>query len=42
MELRSLGVENLTRAVSNAKQEFRTLPNAISTQTSQVREGTKN
>ncbi|XP_026318776.1 prominin-1-A isoform X2 [Hyposmocoma kahamanoa] len=41
MELRSLGVENLTRAVSNAKQEFRTLPNAISTQTSQVREETQ-
>ncbi|XP_063622113.1 prominin-1-A [Cydia splendana] len=38
LELRTLGVENLTRAISNARQEFRTLPHAITTQTTQVRE----
>ncbi|XP_047990827.1 prominin-1-A isoform X1 [Leguminivora glycinivorella] len=38
LELRTLGVENLTRAISNARQEFKTLPHAISTQTTLVRE----
>ncbi|KAI8421659.1 hypothetical protein MSG28_009651 [Choristoneura fumiferana] len=38
LELRSLGVENLTRAISAARQEFQTLPHAISTQTTQIRE----
>ncbi|XP_075975174.1 prominin [Anticarsia gemmatalis] len=38
LELRSLGVENLTRAISTARQEFRTLPSAIMAQTAHVRE----
>ncbi|XP_035450145.2 prominin-1-A isoform X2 [Spodoptera frugiperda] len=38
LELRTLGVENLTRAISTARQEFKTLPSAILAQTTQVRE----
>ncbi|KAJ8716576.1 hypothetical protein PYW07_003203 [Mythimna separata] len=38
LELRTLGVENLTRAISTARQEFRTLPSAILAQTTVIRE----
>ncbi|XP_049872874.1 prominin-1-A [Pectinophora gossypiella] len=38
LELRALGVENLTGAISTAREEFRTLPSAISAQTVRVRE----
>ncbi|KAH9630132.1 hypothetical protein HF086_004838 [Spodoptera exigua] len=38
LELRTLGVDNLTRAISAARQEFKTLPSAILAQTTQVRE----
>ncbi|KAJ2951011.1 hypothetical protein O0L34_g5386 [Tuta absoluta] len=37
LHLRALGVQNLTQAISTARQEFRTLPSAISTQTALVR-----
>ncbi|KAL4709460.1 hypothetical protein ACJJTC_019757 [Scirpophaga incertulas] len=37
LELRALGVNNLTRAISTARKEFRSLPSAISTQTIQAR-----
>lgn len=40
LQLRTLGVENLTRAISSARKEFMSLPSAITTQTEQVREGT--
>ncbi|XP_021192068.3 prominin-1-A [Helicoverpa armigera] len=38
LELRTLGVENLTRAIATARQEFKTLPSAIFAQTTLVRE----
>ncbi|XP_026733931.1 prominin-1-A-like [Trichoplusia ni] len=38
LELRTLGVENLTRAIRVAREEFKTLPSAILAQTTQVRE----
>nr|XP_032516697.1 prominin-1-A-like isoform X3 [Danaus plexippus plexippus] len=37
LELKSLGVINLTQAISVARKDFRTLPSAISTQTERVR-----
>ncbi|CAH2047038.1 unnamed protein product, partial [Iphiclides podalirius] len=37
MDLRSLGVDNLTLAISTAKQELRSLPSVILTQTKEVR-----
>ncbi|CAG9787832.1 unnamed protein product [Diatraea saccharalis] len=37
LELRTLGVENLTRAIATARKEFRILPSAITTQTIQAR-----
>ncbi|CAH0399750.1 unnamed protein product [Chilo suppressalis] len=37
LQLRSLGVENLTRAIAAARKEFRTLPSAITTQTIHAR-----
>lgn len=39
MELRSLGVDNLTLAISTAKQQLRSLPSVILTQTKEVRSG---
>ncbi|CAB3226992.1 unnamed protein product [Arctia plantaginis] len=38
LEMRSLGVENLTQAISTARQEFKSLPSAIMAQTTHVRE----
>ncbi|CAG5028617.1 unnamed protein product [Parnassius apollo] len=38
LELRTLGVDNLTLAISAAKQELRALPSVILTQTKQVRD----
>ncbi|XP_038213806.1 prominin-1-A isoform X2 [Zerene cesonia] len=38
LELRTLGVENLTQAIAEARQEFETLPSAILTQTESVRD----
>ncbi|CAK1585303.1 unnamed protein product [Parnassius mnemosyne] len=38
LELRTLGVDNLTLAISTAKQELRSLPSVILTQTKQVRD----
>ncbi|KAJ0183214.1 hypothetical protein K1T71_001190 [Dendrolimus kikuchii] len=38
LELRTLGVGNLTKAISIARKEFRTLPSAIAAQTFRVRE----
>ncbi|XP_053604291.1 prominin-1 [Plodia interpunctella] len=37
LQLRSLGVENLTQAISTAKKEFKMLPSAIASQTVQTR-----
>ncbi|XP_028160347.1 prominin-1-A [Ostrinia furnacalis] len=37
LDLRTLGVHNLTQAISTARQEFKTLPAAIATQTVQAR-----
>lgn len=39
MELRSLGVDNLTLAISTAKQQLRSLPSVILMQTKEVRSG---
>ncbi|XP_072932627.1 prominin-1-A [Epargyreus clarus] len=38
LELRFLGVENLTMAISAAKKEFKMLPSAVTTQTSSIRD----
>ncbi|KPI94187.1 Prominin-1-A [Papilio xuthus] len=38
LELRALGVDNLTLAIASAKQELRTLPSIILTQTKEVRD----
>ncbi|XP_050678915.1 prominin-1-A [Leptidea sinapis] len=38
LELRTLGVDNLTEAISKARQEFQTLPSAILAQTEIIRE----
>ncbi|XP_047509530.1 prominin-1-A isoform X2 [Pieris napi] len=38
LDLRALGVENLTQAISQARQEFQTLPSAILVQTESVRD----
>lgn len=39
LELKTLGVVNLTQAIFVAKKEIRTLPSAISSQTERIRTG---